>query len=98
MHCKNCQAAYGVKDDARYSNCDPLGHHNYGWLPTFGLCFLCFCFDLFEGFLEPLNRDWTSIYGINCDSEVDPRQTRGFDEYCNLIPWDDFETPPELLP
>lgn len=35
----------------------------YGWFPTCGQCYLCFCYDLFGGFLEPLDRSgpWETI-------------------------------------
>lgn len=45
--CKGCGREYDIDD------CPDLQPPGYGWDASYGECFLCFCWAMFSGDLEP---------------------------------------------
>jgi len=77
MICRFCSQPYTEDSDA---NLRPTPDEVLGWHVSYGACYLCYCFELFCGNLEPPNpKSWQAVFGINCPSEREP----------NCGPWGD---------
>ncbi len=60
MTCKACHREYDIIDGLK----DDANEYEYSYHPSFGECFLCFCYATFGGVMEPWGNEKTRAQQI----------------------------------